>query len=225
MFDISATLAILQWGDSALPAGGFAFSWGVEGLYLDGLVNDGKTLNGLVKEHLVRRWATMDRPLLGEAFRATSCEGIAEIDQAVDRATFSAPMRDGSRRAGRALLNLSGRLGGKLSIEYRALVSGDDTLGHLTAVQAIAYRDAGIGLEAAELLSGWTLVNGLVSAATRLGVIAHIEAQRCLAMARKTLASILAEPSPSNVLPSSFTPLIDIAVSRMRTRHSRMFTT
>jgi urease accessory protein len=225
MFDTEATLAILQWGDSALPAGGFAFSWGVEGLYLDGLVNDGRTLDGLVKEHLVRRWATMDRPLLGEAFRASSCDEIAKVDQAVDRATFAAPMREGSRRAGRALLNLSARLGGKLSIDYRALVSTNDTLGHLTAVQAIAYREAGISLEAAELLSGWTLVNGLVSAATRLGVIAHVEAQRCLSTARKMLARILAEPSPSDALPSSFTPLIDIAVSRMRIRPSRMFTT
>jgi hypothetical protein len=85
MFDTAATLAILQWGDSALPAGGFAFSWGVEGLYLDGLISDGKTLDGLVKEHLTRRWATMDRLLLGEAFRASSCEEIAKVDQVVDR--------------------------------------------------------------------------------------------------------------------------------------------
>jgi urease accessory protein len=56
-------------------------------------------------------------------------------------------------------------------------------------------------------------------------VIAHVEAQRCLSVARKTLAGILAEPSPSDALPSSFTPLIDIAISRMRTRPSRMFTT
>jgi urease accessory protein len=120
---------------------------------------------------------------------------------------------------------LSARLGGKSSLDYRALVSNNDRLGHLTVVQAIAYREAGISLEAAELLSGWTLISGLVSAATRLGVIAHVEAQRCLSTARRTLVGILAEPLPSDALPSSFTPLIDIAVSRMRTRQSRMFTT
>jgi hypothetical protein len=33
-------LAALQFGDSAFPAGGFAFSWGLEGLLADGLLED-----------------------------------------------------------------------------------------------------------------------------------------------------------------------------------------
>ena len=87
----------------------------------------------------------------------------------------------------------------------------------------MVYRDAGLELAAAELVSGWTLASGLVSAAVRLGVVGHVEAQRSLAAARAVLAELLAEPVPAGVPPSSFTPLIDIAVSR--TRPLRMFTT
>ena len=36
--DAAMLLRALQYGDSAFPSGGFAFSWGLEGLAADGLV-------------------------------------------------------------------------------------------------------------------------------------------------------------------------------------------
>lgn len=223
MFDAAAALALLQYGDSAYPAGGFAFSWGVEGLAADGLLASRQDLDDIAWEHLTLRWNSMDRPLLGRAFRAADVAGVTAVDRDAETATPSAAMREGSRRAGRALLGVSARLGGPLSTLYRASLAGAPLLGHLVAVQAVVYRDAGLDLASAELVSGWTLINGLVSAAVRLGVIGHVEAQRSLGLARAVLADLLAEPVPAGASPSSFTPLIDIAISRSRS--VRMFTT
>lgn len=64
MFDRSAALALLQLGDSAFPAGGFAFSWGIEGLAADGLLSNRGDLDGVIADHLAQRWASMDRILL-----------------------------------------------------------------------------------------------------------------------------------------------------------------
>jgi urease accessory protein len=225
MFDVETTLALMQFGDSAYPAGGFAFSWGVEGLAADGLLNNRVDLDGFIAEHLEFRWNTMDRPLLGRAYRAVNLAAVARIDLHAEASTPAAPMRDGSRRAGRALLGVSARLGGALALGYREWLAGDARLGHLPVAQAIAYRDAGLTLYSAEVVSGWTLVNGLVSAATRLGVIGHVEAQQCLTAARATLTALLAEEIAEDMAPSSFTPLIDIAVSRGRSRETRLFTT
>jgi urease accessory protein len=225
MFDPSAALALMQYGDSAYPAGGFAFSWGVEGLAADGLLRGGADLDDFVDEHLAFRWHTMDRPLLGRAYRAEGPAALTEVDRHAEAATPSVPMREGSRRAGRALLGISQRLGGALSTAYRECLSADPRLGHLPVAQAIAYRDAGLDLASAELVSGWTLVNGLVSAAARLGIIGHVEAQRALATARPRLAGWLALDISEDATPSSFTPLIDIAVSRSRARATRLFTT
>ena len=225
MFDAAAALALMQYGDSAYPAGGFAFSWGVEGLAADGLLDGRQDLEDLISEHLRCRWNSMDRPLLGRGYRADTPEDIAVVDRFAEASTVSAPMRDGSRRAGRALLGVSARRGGPLSVAYRALLATDARLGHLPVMQAAVFRDAGLELHAAELVSGWTLVNGLVSAAVRLGSVGHVEAQEVLQTARATLAELLAHRLPEDAVPSSFTPLIDIAVSRARSRPVRMFTT
>lgn len=225
MFDRGAALALLQLGDSAFPAGGFAFSWGIEGLAADGLLSNRGDLDGVIADHLAQRWASMDRILLRRAWQANDIAAIAAADRLAEATTPSAEMRDGSRRAGRALLGVWVKLSGPLAVSYRARVSADANLGHLAVVQAITGRDAGLGLEAAELVSGWTLITGLVSAAVRLGLIGHIESQRSLATARARLTELLAETPDDDAMPSSFTPFIDIAVSRGPLRHVRMFTT
>ncbi|MGJ5008255.1 urease accessory protein UreF [Bradyrhizobium oligotrophicum] len=225
MFDRGEALALLQLGDSAFPAGGFAFSWGIEGLAADCLLSDHDDLDHVIADHLAQRWATMDRILLRRAWRAGDIDAVASVDRLAEATTPSAEMRDGSRRAGRALLGVWGKLAGPLSVAYRARVLADARLGHLPVVQAITGRDAGLGLDAAELVSGWTLITGLVSAAVRLGLIGHIESQRSLARARALLSDLLADAPDDDAMPSSFTPFIDIAVSRGPLRHVRMFTT
>jgi urease accessory protein len=225
MFDAASALALLQYGDSAYPAGGFAFSWGIEGLAADGMLETPGQLDATIADHLSRRWQTMDRVLLRRAFLASDLQRVATTDRLAEAATLSAEMREGSRRAGKALLGVAVKLGGPLSTTYRQMASADPRLGHLPIVQALAYHDAGLTLEAAELVSGWTLATGLVSAATRLGLIGHIDAQRGLAIARETLAALLSDTPDPDELPSSFTPLIDIAVARGPSRHVRMFAT
>jgi urease accessory protein len=225
MFDAATALALLQYGDSAYPAGGFAFSWGIEGLSADGLLDGVQQLDDIITDHLSRRWHTMDRVLLRRAWLAPDLTAVATTDQLAEASTLSAELREGSHRAGRTLLGVAVKLGGPLSTAYRTVIQTDPRLGHLPIVQAVAYRDAQLTLDAAELVSGWTLVNGLVSAATRLGLIGHIEAQRALATARDTLAVLLADTPDPDELPSTFTPLIDIAIARGPSRHVRMFAT
>jgi urease accessory protein len=225
LFDRLQTLALLQLGDSAYPAGGFAFSWGLEGLAADGMLANRGELDRIIADQLTRRWASMDRVLLRQAFQAEDCEAIATVDRFAEAGTPSAEMREGSRRAGRALLGVWVKLDGPLSVAYRDLVTSDVRLGHLSVAQAVVSRDADFSLDAAELMSGWTLVTGLVSAAVRLGVIGHVEAQRSQSAARCLLAELLGETPPPDTLPASFTPFIDIAVSRGPLRHVRMFTT
>lgn len=225
MFDVVQALALLQFGDSAYPAGGFAFSWGIEGLLADGIVISHADLDAVVAEHLRSRWTTMDRVLLVRAFEAETLDAAADIDRLCEAMTLSGEMREGSRRAGKALLGIAAKLGATRAALYRKRMADDRRLGHLAVMQGLVFLDFGFDRDAAELLSGWTLTTGLVSAATRLGVIGHVEAQESLGAARLHLADVLAVPVPADAEPSSFTPLIDIAVSRGPARKVRMFAT
>jgi urease accessory protein len=225
MFDVSAALSLLHYGDSAYPAGGFAFSWGVEGLALDGHLNTRADVDDLVVDHLAMRWNGMDRILLLRAYAAADPAAMRNIDVLTEVMTPFAEMRDGSRRAGRALLGVAARHGGALSSAYRATFSEDQRLGHLPVAQAISYRDAGLNVDAAQMLSAWSLVTGLVSAAVRLGVLGHVEAQKSLGEARRVIASLLEKPVDAEAEPWSFTPLIDIAIARGPCRDIRMFST
>ena len=83
--------------------------------------------------------------------------------------------------------------------------------------------DAGLDRGAAELLSGWTLITGLVSAAVRLGTVGHLDGQRVMAAAGRRLEALLdTEPEDE---PCAFTPICDIAIARAPLREQRMFAT
>jgi urease accessory protein len=108
--DPATLLLALQFGDSAFPSGGFAFSWGLEGLAADGLIDDDEDVAEIITQQLTMRWSTMDRILLGRAHAAQDLHAVTSADLAAEAATLSASMRAGSRRAGRALLGVCARL-------------------------------------------------------------------------------------------------------------------
>lgn len=221
--DPAALLLMLQFGDSAFPAGGFAFSWGLEGLAADGLIEDGADVAEIIQQQLTMRWNSMDRVLLGRAHTAPDVDTAMNIDRLAEAATISEPMRTGSRRAGRALLGVCARLGLPRVPKYRSAIAAHPCLGHLAVVQGIVFRAAGLPLASAELLSGWAVISSLTSAAVRLGLIGHVEALGMAAPLREILATLLRQPAPAEH--SSFTPLVDIAVIRHARRDMRMFAT
>ena len=223
--DPATLLLALQFGDSAFPSGGFAFSWGLEGLAADGLIDDDEDVAEIIAQQLTMRWSTMDRILLARAHAAQDLHAVTCADLAAEAATLSAPMRAGSRRAGRALLGVCARLALEGVAEYRDAATDDGRLGHLAVVQGLVFRAAGLSLTMAELLSGWAVISGLTSAAVRLGLIGHIQALKMAGPLRATLAGLLATPVAADAELSSFTPLVDIAVTRNTQRDMRMFAT
>jgi urease accessory protein len=223
--DIAELLTALQFADSAFPSGGFAFSSGLEGLAADGLIEDPQDVAEIAEEQLTYRWNSMDRILLRDASVATEVVLVTEIDLQAEASTLSRQVRVGSRRAGRALLGTFARLGYSAAQEYRKTIQADMRLGHLAVVQGVVFKAAGLTLPMAEMLSGWSVVTGLASAAIRLGLIGHVEAQEVATSLRPLLTRLLARDPPVGARLASFTPLTDIATSRGASRHIRMFAT
>jgi urease accessory protein len=223
MISISDALLSLQVGDTAFPSGAFTFSWGLEGLALDGLVETKQDVIEIIEHQLFYRWNSMDRILLVRAYSAKAEEELQAHDLLADASTPSSAMRQGSRQAGRRLLGVCARLGLARVSSYRDRVLHTPGCGHLPIVQGLVLNEMGLSLAGAEMVSAWGLISGQAAAAVRLGLISHIEAQDVLSYQRAVLAQILAETVDVTASPSSFIPLVDIAVERSGERHVRIF--
>ncbi|MFN3260746.1 MAG: urease accessory protein UreF [Pikeienuella sp.] len=199
-------LSALQFGDSAFPSGGFAFSWGLETALRDGRVGR-DDLSGWIEAELLGRWARFDRVALAGAWEADP--DWAEI---VDAALWSEAMRLRSLEAGAALLTSARRMG----------LEPLPAAAHLPLAQAAAYRAAGLTLEEALSVSAHQAAQGLASAAVRLNVVGAVAVQGLLRTLRPALERAAAAPAPGTPL-SSFAPLSDIAM--LRPRADRLFVT
>ena len=225
MADTGALLAALQYADGQFPGGGFAFSWGMEGLHAAGLLHRAE-LTGFIEGQLRHRWATMDRPIAAHAHGlADDPDALAELDHQADLLIAAAPLRDGSIRAGRALLGIHARLGTPGCGAYRGLVQAERAHGHLAVVQGAALGGAGLDLRESLAVTAYQLVAGFCTAAIRLGLASHLDGQRALTALRPVIAELVALPVQPVLELATFTPLAEIAMMRHATQKLRLFST
>lgn len=214
-------LLALQMGDSAYPSGAFALSWGLETLKAEGLANDGDDVLAFARAQLARRWATADRVWLRRAALAADVAALAALDREVEAMTLARELRQGSRRAGRALLRSHASSPSPLVAGYRAALAGGAALGHLATVQGVVWRAAGLDVAALEAVSAWTLAAGIAQSAVRLALMGPLQAQAMLATLRGELARLLQSPPPPAA--HAFTPAAEIAAMRHETGTARLF--
>jgi urease accessory protein len=216
-------LALLQHGDSFFPAGSFAFSWGLETLIADGQVRGADAIARFVATQLEHRWATFDRVIVAHAHRARDAERLGALDALVEAASWPRELREGSRRAGRALLGVHGRLGAAEAQAYQTLVREGSAHAHLAVVQGLVWRLTGLDETAATALAAYQTCVGLASAAVRLGAATHIDAQAVIGAARPLLVRLLARPIPDPSDVCAFTPATEIAMMRHERQATRLF--
>jgi urease accessory protein len=222
----ASLLAALQHGDSFFPSGSLAFSWGLETLCNDGVLRNGTDVEGYVRDQLRHRWATMDRSVLVAAHRAGGDpESLAPIDRLVEAMALAREAREGSRRAGAALLSTHESLGNERAATYHKLVRAGRALGHLAVVQGVVWSGAKLDEATASAVSAHTLCVGLLGAALRLGSIGHIDSQRSLARLRNDIIEVLAAPVPALEDLGVCTPETDVASMRHETESTRLFIT
>lgn len=223
MTEPGTLLASLQFGDSFFPGGGTAFSWGLETLAADGAVASAADLERLIAGQLTHRWASCDRPALAAAHAACGdLDAVLALDRRLEAMALARELREGSRRAGAALLAVHEKLGTPGAGAYRRLVRSRRAPGHLAVAQGLVWRGAGLAEPMASALAAHSLCVGLLGAAVRLGIAGPIEAQRILAALRPLVARLVAQPPPVGRI-SAFTPQAEVAAMRHETAATRLF--
>jgi len=222
--DSRALLAALQHADSFFPSGTVSFSWGLEALRSDGLVRTADDVALFIAALLRHRWATGDRPVLAAAHTAgDDLEAVRALDHLQEAMALAHELRAGSRRMGAALLGVHARLGTRNAASYRAWVLADQAPGHVAVMQGLLWRGIGLDLEIALTIGAHGFCVGLIGAALRLGLIGHVEGQRCLASLHDLIAEALKSPLPNLDEISTFGPACDIAFMRHEVQPGRLF--
>lgn len=236
---LHSSLLALQQADSFFPGGAVAWSWGLETLIADGRLGAGMPLprrqrgvqrdrsaevSGFVEGQLRHRWAGFDRTFLSAAWHAASdIQGLCALDAQVEALTLAEELRLGSRRVGQSLLGVHLAMGTPGAEAYQRCVLAGDAPGHLAVVQGLLWQRLGMDHEHCQLAAAHGLCTGLVSAAVRLGVMGHLDAQRVLTAIQPLLLDILARPVPDLEDACGFTPMAEIAVMRHETQELRLF--
>ena len=217
-----ATLRLLQISDSAFPSGSFAFSGGLETLAGDGLATNAATLGDFIRGQAIGRWGGMDRWFIRAAHDAApDAKVLADLDRFCEAHVAIEALGEASRRIGLATLTTHARMGTPGAAAYRTLIAAGEALGHAPVVQGMIGAGLALPIDAVEAGALYGAVNGLLTAAIRLGIVGALEAQTLLAGLGADMVRTLTAPPPH--LPTAFTPLADIAVSRRAGHAGRLF--
>lgn len=239
MNTLHSSLLALQQADSFFPGGAVAWSWGLETLVADGRLGIAEAqpvrrrqrdrdrsaeVRGFVEGQLRHRWASFDRAFLCAAWHAAGdIPALMALDAQIEALTLAEELRQGSRRVGQSLLGVHVALGTADAGVYQRHVLNGETPGHLPVVQGLLWQRLGMDIGHSQLAGAHALCTGLVSAAVRLGVMGHIDAQRVLTDIQPLLLAVLAQPVPDIADACGFTPMAEIAVMRHETQDLRLF--
>lgn len=225
LMSTETALIMLQHGDSQFPSGGFAFSAGIEGLLADGHLEE-SGLSTLISAWLCHRWAKFDQVVV---LRSAACHGdiekLSRLDALVEAMLLAPAERLGSQRAGAAILTTHTRLDTPGAQDVGRAVRRGSMRGHRAVLEGALW--AGVGLLAPQirLISAFNYINALSSAAVRLGICGAMAQQRLLTELTPLVSRLLSEPIGDAVEPSSFSPMSEIALMRLPSRHGALFAT
>lgn len=224
MNDSLQLLAALQHGDSFFPAGGIAFSWGIETLVGDSHIGRQDTLAECVAAQLALRWNAFDRPFLVAAYQRTEDHAaLEELDRELEAMMLAREARDGSRRAGTSLLLVHERIETPGAAAYRQRLNEGRALGHLAVVQALVWKGVGMSEHAVQSVSAYAFCVGMIGASLRLGVLGHLGGQQILTRMRAHIAELLHTPAIASEHAHTFAPAAEIAMMRHEVQSSRLF--
>jgi len=199
-------------------------SAGLETLVSENSIRDADEVEEFLSGQLRCRWSIFDRPVLVAAYQAADDpDRLAGIDAQVDAQTLATELREGSIRAGGALLGVHVKLGTANAGYYQSMVRQALAPGHNTVIQGLVWRGSGISETAAESISAHTFCVGIIGAALRLGIIGHTAAQAVLSRAHPGITELMAAPCKGLAEVSTFTPQQEIAVMRHETMSHRLF--
>ena len=223
-------VGLLQAGDSFYPTGGYAHSFGLEGLVELGVVRDRATLGAFFRLSVLPALRQAELPLAAQAHAALDPSApdwprVAELCVLAHALKSPRELRTATENIGRQRAELAARLHGHpLAADYLARAAADGWPFSAAVSAALEGRVLGAPREA--VLAGivYSSLSATLAAAMKLLRIGQNAGQSLLT---ETLAGAPALIDAALVVPPDeigwFNPWLDIASARHETADARMF--
>jgi len=220
-------LRMLQFGDSALPTGAFAFSHGLESALERRVVHDHKTLQSFVKTSMEQS-ASGDAVALLVAHDA-ALKGRVDVAIKADRYVFNRKLNEEGRvmsiRTGKKLTEMASRITSHQSLqEWLRLITTNATHGTHPVSLAMVFAALGLPAQGCFAVHQYGVATAILSAALRLMKIDHFGTQAILfELTGDIPAAFLQSSSKSLEDMSNYAPVIDLLAATHVKAHIRMF--
>lgn len=222
------TLETLRLGDSFLPIGSYAVSYGLEQFIQSGRVTTSEDLESLLETHIRQLLGLADLVALQaahDAARNRDVRGIRDADLRLTGVTMAAEFRESSQSEGDRLLSL------QLDLEpcdlirtYAEQVDAGAVPGNYPVVLGVVTALEGIDDRTACQICCHGFVTGLLGAAQRLMSLGHTDAQRIHRNLQSPIGEVI-EASETRSLDrmAPFAPLIDVMAADHERAERRLF--
>ncbi|MFT0858829.1 urease accessory protein UreF [Ancylobacter sp. G4_0304] len=218
---------LLQFSDSTLPIGSFAFSNGLESALQTGVVSDPESLLKYV-DLILSQTARMDGIALLHAHRAALAgdyDAVLEADSELFCRRVGEEQQLMLTRTGKKFAELVLKIMPSPTLErWLGDIKANATPGCLPIGQALALAHMGVDEVEAFVMHQYGIASMILSAALRLMRIDHLVTQRILFTAQgRVEGDYLAVRDFSLDEMASFAPVFDVLVAHHTTTHLRLF--
>lgn len=229
-------LRVLQFGDSMLPTGGFAFSCGLEAAVQQGVVRDATTLRAFTLTALEQA-AHGDAVAVARALRSASGarreqtarpQGFCELED-LDHEVFARKLNEEARhmtvRMGKKFAEMSVAISdGLLPAQWLQRIRENRVPGTYPIAMAVFFADMGLTVEQGLAVHQYSVAMTVLNAALRLLRVSHLDTQSLLFGLGPALEAQcrLAAELPLERM-SNYAPMLDILAAVHVQAHVRLF--
>jgi len=218
---------LMQFADSTLPVGSFAFSNGLESALQTQTVTDTVSLRQYVTL-MMRQAARMEGIALLHAHRAAlvnSYEAIVSADRELACRRVGEEQQLMTLRMGKKFAELALKIGSFPLLErWLSDIRSEAAPGCLPIGQAIAFAALGADESEAFVVHQYGVASMILSAALRLMRIDHLDTQRILfSVLERVEGDYLSIHGLTLEEMSVFAPVFDVLVAHHTTTHVRLF--
>ncbi|HSB50265.1 MAG TPA: urease accessory UreF family protein [Nitrosopumilaceae archaeon] len=225
---------LMQLSDSFFPSGMFSMSSGLESLANAHKITNWNDVLNFILEQIEFQIFPCDCTVLSLAFsgvKNNDLKTVVDIDKKYYSMKFAKEVRNSSTRSGKQLLNslihMIDNQGDRIFLyEFNEKIKSKETPGTYPITLAICAICLDIPIESVTRMLLYSFSSSVVSAAIRLGLIQHLDAQKILKLLAQPINTFILTNKTKNIQDIwQLTPLVEIHQMNHERNESRMFIT